>query len=116
MAAVMKAFGQRDSAAVAALVHPRAEVAPLPARTVLRGREEVIAYIEAMRDRAGAVRVHSVEELGDDGLLLEGREQWQTQDNALIDTPVVWVIRFRNRLIWRMCTYQSRAEALSADC
>lgn len=112
----MKAFGQRNSDAVAALMHPQAKVAPLPARTVLHGREEVIAYIEAMRDRAGTVRVDTFEELGDDGVLLEGREQWQAPDNALIDTPVVWVIRFRDQLIWRMCTYRSRAEALSAEC
>jgi hypothetical protein len=115
IAAMTEAFDRRDAMGVAELVHPEAEVSPLPARVVLRGRDEVIAYIEMMERRTAAVRIEKIEDLGADALLINGREQWQDSDYTILDMPVVWVVWFKERLIWRTRAYRSRAQAIAAE-
>src|SRR5262249_31060718 len=94
------------------LVHPDAEITIRTRPTPLRGRREVAGYVDLMRDRVASIGVSSIENLGDDGVIVEGRKQYQTDDIALIDTPGVWVIRFRDRLVWRARSFPDRAQAL----
>jgi anti-anti-sigma factor len=112
---IVSAFQRRDSARLAELVHPDAVIEPRPSPQPLHGPSGVTRYIDSMRDRLAAVSVTSIHEIAEDVVLIEGREQWQAADNSMLDTPVVWVVRFRDGLIWRTRTYTDRREAVAGE-
>ena len=115
IAEIVSAFERRDTDRLAELVHPDAVIEPRPSPEPLYGPDGVTGYINSMRRRLATVNVTSVQEIATDAVLIEGREQWQAEDNTLRDTPVVWVVRFRNDLIWRTRTYTNRQEALDQE-
>jgi anti-anti-sigma factor len=112
---IVTAFERRDAPRLAKRIHPEAIIEPRPSPKPLHGPHEVAGYINTMRQRRAEVTISSAQEIAPDAVLIEGREQWQADDNSLLDTPVVWVVRFRDSLIWRTRTYTNREEALNRE-
>jgi ketosteroid isomerase-like protein len=112
--AVVQALSQRDAARLGVLLHPDVEIRETQARISLHGRDEVVAYVESLRHRIGSVTVTTVEEVGKEAALVEGREQCQNADLSIFDVPMVWIVRFRDELIWQSLTCHSRDHAAAA--
>jgi ketosteroid isomerase-like protein len=110
---IVAAFERRDASRLAELVHPDVVIHPVPSPTPLLGKTEVASYISSMERRAGAVSVTAVHELSNGAVLITGREQYQDTNGGLFDHPVVWIVEFRDGLIWRSCSFLSHEAALT---
>jgi ketosteroid isomerase-like protein len=80
---------------------------------VLRGRDEVAAYLEEVAEtrlvfETTEERYHVVD---DDRVIVEGRVRWMDEERVLRDDPVTWALEFRNGLLLRSTPTRSVGEA-----
>jgi ketosteroid isomerase-like protein len=111
--ALHRAFERRDAEGIQRLVHPDATLDLITAtdRGVVRGREAISGYMEDISGRTIMATFRSVEPVGDGALLAVGRLQRQGADNSLTDTVAVWLLRFRDGLLWQAESFTDEAAA-----
>lgn len=111
--ALQRAFERRDAAALAELVHPDATLRLItaPEGGDVRGRDGALDYMDDVERRLIVPAFHSIEPAGNDAVLVIGRIQYQHADNSLTDTTAVWLVQFRDGLIWQTDTFTNEADA-----
>jgi SnoaL-like protein len=112
VAGAMASYQRGDLDALAALVHPQAEIEMLflggnPAH----GPDELVKVLTHAREGVHQPTMTSVEELGPDAALMIGRIQYTDQRGSLTDRKAVWLTVLRDGLLWRTKVFESDEEA-----
>jgi hypothetical protein len=101
------------------LIHPEVEMVLKAVRPgdVLRGRDEVAAFVE---NEIGSMFYETVGEvfrpIDDERIVVEGRIRWMDDERVLRDDPMIWALEFRDGQLFRSSPAHSvlEAEALLA--
>lgn len=109
------AIEARDRDTVASLVHPDAELEMAMAKgQAIRGREAVLATLEAAWKRVHSLRIDEAEELSPSTVLLAGRSRYPLEHGGFADTGVYWLCTYRDGMLWRQRVFASEDEARRA--
>jgi ketosteroid isomerase-like protein len=113
--ALFAAIEARDRDAVARLVHPTAELEMAMARgQTVRGREAVLATLEAAWARVHSLRIDEAEVLSPMTVLLCGRSRHPIEPGGFADTGVFWLCTYRDGLLWRQRVFENVDDARAA--
>ena len=86
---------------------------------VLRGRDEIVAFLEQeFTRRLWETVVHACTPLDGSRALVEGRVRWIDDDHVMRDEARFWGVEFRDGLLWRSLPGRTATEAetlLSAE-
>jgi ketosteroid isomerase-like protein len=110
------AFAARDAERLRALCHPEVEIevptAALAGREgPYRGPEGIAAYLDDLSrvwDEL-ELRPHEFAEAGDDRVVILGRVVTR-RDRTRNDLPSVWVVEFRDGLVYRLNVFSDAAQ------
>ena len=107
-------FGSDLTEELLEIVHPEIELV-LRTRpgTVLRGREEVGAFLREISGRSYQTVPWVYSPVDDSRIVVEGRIQWTDDDRVLRDDPVIWALEFRDGMLRRSAPAQTVLEAES---
>jgi hypothetical protein len=96
------------------LVHTEVEMVVKTTRPgeVLRGRDEVVAFVvDEIGDRFYETHAEVFRPLDDSRIVVEGRIRWMDDQRILRDDPMIWALEFRNGLLYRSTYAHSVLEA-----
>jgi ketosteroid isomerase-like protein len=117
---VTEAFNAADVAGIERLIHRDAEIQVTGTQTILRGRHEIVAWVEDTKHTFNQGIVAHVESLagGTAGIVL-GRSIRDEPPTALGPTAranhyVVWLIEERDGMLWRVRQFDNRLAAYRA--
>jgi hypothetical protein len=80
----------------------------------IRGRESVLATLEAAWSRVHSVRIDEAEVLAPETVLLSGRSRYPIEPGGFADTGVYWLCTYRDWMLWRQRVFESLDDARSA--
>jgi hypothetical protein len=107
-------FGSELTEELLEIVHPDIElVVRTRSGTVLRGRDEVAAFVREISGRSYRTVPWVYAPVDESRVVVEGRIQWTDDDRVLRDDPVVWALEFRDGMLRRSAPAQSTLEAES---
>jgi ketosteroid isomerase-like protein len=93
------------------LVHPDVVIVLKTSGDVLRGRDEVAAFVDEIRGRFYETHADVFRPLDDERVVVEGRMRWMDDERILRDDPMIWALEFRDGLLYRSTPAQSFLEA-----
>jgi len=112
VAEAMAAYQRGDLDALAALVHPEAEIEMLAlGGTAAHGPEGLVEAIVRAREGVHRPTMTNVEGIGPDAALMIGRIQYTEPRGSLTDRKAVWLTVLRDGLLWRTRVFESDTEA-----
>jgi len=92
-------------------LHPEVEISLKTTGDVLRGRDEVAAFIEDVSGRFYETQADVFRPLDDERIVVEGRMRWMNEDRILRDDPMIWALEFDEGQLRRSLPAQSFLEA-----
>jgi hypothetical protein len=95
---------QRELGKLHDLLHPDVEIVlkSSPTREILRGRDEVMAFVEGeVAGRFHESHPDLFSPFDDERIVVEGRMRWMDDEHVLRDDPVIWALEFRDGQLWR---------------
>ena len=106
---------ERDRDALADLLHPDVIFSSVTMDDDFSGREDVLErfYDQVFSWLTYEVTTTSVGVYSDTAALAEGRIQWMN-NGSLRDSPVVWLLDFRDDQLYRLISTDSRERTLRA--
>jgi len=114
---VTEAFNAADVVWIERLIHPDAQIQVTGTQTILRGRQEVVAWVDAAKHSFNQGIVAHVESLagGTAGIVLERsiRDEMPAAPGpiARANHYVVWLLEAREGMLWRVRQLDSRLAA-----
>jgi SnoaL-like domain len=112
VADAMASYERGDLDALAAFVHPEAEIEMLAlGGVVAHGPEELVEALTQAREGIHRPTMTSVKPLGTDAALMIGRIQFTDGRGGLSDRNAVWLTVLRDGLLWRTRVFATEGEA-----
>jgi ketosteroid isomerase-like protein len=113
--AAMIAYERGDLTAMAAFVHPDADIKLLGLGGVeTHGADGLHEALSTVGKRLHRPRMTAVEPVGDDAAVMIGRIQYGDPASGQWDSPAVWLSIVRDGKIWRSRAFGSVDEARAA--
>jgi len=113
--AAMNAFARGDVDAMAAHVHPDADIEMVGlGGEIVHGVDGLRDALAVAGDRSHRPTMSSVEPVGDDGAMMIGRVRYGDSSGAVWDRDAVWLSIVRDGKIWRVRAFGSVDDAREA--
>lgn len=107
-------YGSALTEEMLAIVHPEIElVLRTRAGEVLRGRDEVAAFVREISGRFYEAVAGVYSPVDASRIVVEGRIRWTDDDQVMRDDPIIWALEFSDGLLLRSVPAQTMLEAES---
>lgn len=116
VAAAMAAYQRGDLEALAAFIHPEAEIEMFARqRDVALGPDGLRETLEDARKGVHRPTMTRIENVGADAAMMVGRIQYADPDRGgVVDRNAVWLTILREGLLWRTLVFGTPEEARAA--
>jgi ketosteroid isomerase-like protein len=107
----MACYDRGDLEALAALVHPEAEIELVAFDGVVHGPDGLVGALAQVREGVHRPTVTSIRAVGADAAVMIGRIQYTDARGSLSDRKAVWLTMLRDGLLWRTHVFETDAQA-----